>query len=324
MERKHLLGLEELDADEILSILESSRVFKEVLDRPVKKVPALRNRTIVNLFYEASTRTRISFELAEKRLSADAVNFSTTTSSVSKGETLRDTVRTLEAMEIDMVVIRHGISGAPHFLTRHLNASVINAGEGMHEHPTQGLLDLYTMGEKIGEFRGLKVTIVGDILHSRVARSNIWGLTHLGADVTICGPGTLLPREFESLGVRRVTDIDDAIHGAQVVMVLRLQFERMEGGFIPTTREYFRLFGITRERLRRCPGDVIVMHPGPINRGVEIEPEVADGPQSLILDQVKNGVAVRMAVLYLLSGRRADGARGVVEQVGAQAGGDIG
>ncbi len=315
MERKHLLGLEEVEADEILTILESARAFKEVLDRPVKKVPALRNRTVVNLFYEPSTRTRVSFELAEKRLSADSVSFSASGSSVSKGETLRDTVRTLEAMEIDMVVVRHGMSGTPHFLARHLDASVINAGDGMHEHPTQGLLDLYTIGERVGEFRGLKVTIVGDVLHSRVARSDIWGLVKLGADVTICGPGTVLPREFESLGVRRVTNLDQALADARVIMVLRIQFERMQSGFIPTTREYFRLYGITRERLRRCPPDALVMHPGPINRGVELEPEVADGPQSLILEQVKNGVAVRMAVLYLLSGRLAEETRGVLQEV---------
>jgi aspartate carbamoyltransferase catalytic subunit len=299
MTSKHLLGLEDLEREEILDILRSARAFREVLDRPVKKVPALRNRTVLNLFFEPSTRTRISFELAEKRLSADVVNFSATGSSVSKGETLRDTVRNLEAMDIDIVVVRHGMSGAPHFLTRHLNAAVVNAGDGMHEHPTQGLLDLYTIGERLGDFEGLRVTIVGDVLHSRVARSNIWGLLKLGAKVTICGPGTLLPREFESLGVRRCTDLGEAIRDAQVIMVLRLQFERMQGGFIPTGREYARLFGITRDRLAHCEPDVVVMHPGPINRGLEIEPEVADGPNSVILDQVRNGVAVRMAVLYL-------------------------
>lgn len=301
-ERKHLLGLNDLPAEEIVEILNSARAFKEVLDRPVKKVPALRYRTVANLFFEPSTRTRISFELAEKRLSADTVNFSAEGSSVSKGETLRDTVRNLEAMDIDIVVVRHPMSGAPHYLARHLSAGIVNAGDGMHEHPTQGLLDLYTIGERVGDFRGLKVTIVGDVLHSRVARSDIWGLLTLGADVTICGPGPLVPQEFEDEGVRRVTDLDAAIRDAQVIIVLRLQRERMDGGFIPTSREYARLFGISRERLEGCRPDVLIMHPGPINRGVELEPEVADGPHSLILDQVRNGVAVRMAVLYRVSG----------------------
>jgi aspartate carbamoyltransferase catalytic subunit len=317
MTTKHLLGMEELDRGEILSILESARAFREVLDRPVKKVPALRYRTVVNLFYEPSTRTRISFELAERRLSADTVNFSASGSSVSKGETLRDTVRNLEAMDIDMVVIRHPMSGAAHFLARHLNTVVINAGDGQHEHPTQGLLDLYTMRERLGDLSGVNVTIVGDVLHSRVARSNIWGLTKLGAVVTVCGPGTVLPHELEALGVRRTTRIEDAIADARVVMVLRLQFERMHGGYIPTVREYARQYGLTRERAGRLRPDVLIMHPGPINRGVEIEPEVADGPNSVILDQVKNGVAVRMAVLYLLSGRRVEEMRRVVEEVPA-------
>lgn len=313
MEAKHLLGLEDLSREDIQSILKSAEAFKEVLDRPVKKVPALRNRTVVNLFYESSTRTRISFELAEKRLSADTVSFSTTTSSVSKGETLRDTVRNLEAMEIDMVVVRHGMSGAPHFLARHLDAAVINAGDGTHEHPTQGLLDLFTIGEKLGQFQGLNVTIVGDILHSRVARSNIWGLTKLGANVTVCGPGTLVPKEVEAMGVTRETDLDRAIARADVVMCLRIQFERMKAGFLPSNREYARSYGITRERLAKLDHQPVIMHPGPINRGLELEPEVADGPHSVILDQVRNGVAVRMAVLYLLSGLRAEETRTVVE-----------
>jgi len=313
MEQKHLLGLEDLSREDILSILKSAEAFKEVLDRPVKKVPALRNRTVVNLFYESSTRTRISFELAEKRLSADTVSFSTTTSSVSKGETLRDTVRNLEAMEIDMVVVRHGMSGAPHYLAKHLDAAVINAGDGTHEHPTQGLLDLFTIGERLGEFEGLNVTIVGDILHSRVARSNIWGLTKLGANVTICGPGTLVPKELESMGVTRETDLDRAIANADVIMCLRIQFERMKAGFLPSNREYARCYGITRERLAKLDHEPVIMHPGPINRGLELEPEVADGPHSVILDQVRNGVAVRMAVLYLLSGLKAEETRTVVE-----------
>lgn len=303
---KHLLGLEELEREEILDVLESARAFREVLARPVKKVPALRNRTVVNLFYEPSTRTRFSFELAEKRLSADTITFSASGSSVSKGETLRDTVRNLEAMEIDMVVVRHGMSGAPHFLARHLDAAVINAGDGTHEHPTQGLLDLYTIGEHAGHFEGLKVAIVGDVLHSRVARSDIWGLKKLGADITICGPGTLVPAEFESLGVKRTHDLDAALVDAEVVIVLRIQFERMTGGFIPTAREYARRYGITRERLRRARPDIKVMHPGPMNRGLEIEPEVADGPHSVILDQVKNGVAVRMAALFLANGSHVE------------------
>ncbi len=317
MEQKHLLGLEDLTREDILSILNSAQAFREVLDRPVKKVPALRNRTVVNLFYESSTRTRISFELAEKRLSADVVNFSSTMSSVSKGETLRDTVRNLEAMEIDMVVIRHGMSGAPHYLARHLRSAVVNAGDGTHEHPTQGLLDLFTIGERVGEFEGLNVTIIGDILHSRVARSNIWGLTKLGANVTVCGPATLLPREIESMGVERVTDLDAAIAGADVIMTLRIQFERMHGGYVPTVREYARSYGITRARLAKLSHSPVIMHPGPINRGVELEPEVADGPYSVILDQVRNGVAVRMAVLYLLSGLKAEETKRVVAEVEA-------
>jgi len=317
MERKHLLGIEDLSREEITSILTAAQTFREVLDRPVKKVPALRNKTVVNLFYESSTRTRISFELAEKRLSADSVNFTASGSSVSKGETLRDTVRNLEAMEIDMVVIRHAMAGAPHFLARHLNAAVINAGDGTHEHPTQGLLDLFTIEQRLGGLEGRNVTIIGDILHSRVARSDMWGLRKLGANVTACGPGTLLPPEVDLFGVRRTTNLEEAIRDADVIIVLRIQFERMESGFLPTVREYSRLYGITRERLRACRRMPIVMHPGPINRGVELEPEVADGPWSVILDQVRNGVAVRMAVLYLLSGLRAEETKRVVMEVQA-------
>jgi aspartate carbamoyltransferase catalytic subunit len=258
--------------------------------------------TVVNLFYEASTRTRISFELAEKRLSADSVNFSTDASSVKKGETLKDTVRNLAAMKIDMVVIRHRSAGAPHFLTRFLDASVINAGDGAHEHPTQALLDMYTLRKRYGKLKDLRVVIVGDIRHSRVARSNIWGLKTLGAEVAVCGPTTLLPWEVEKMGVEVFHALDEALNGADVVMALRIQQERLQSSYFPSLREYSQLFGINRERLKLLNQNFTIMHPGPINRGVEISDEVADGPYSVILDQVTNGVAVRMAVLYLLSG----------------------
>jgi aspartate carbamoyltransferase catalytic subunit len=303
---KHLLGLEGLTREEIEFVLDTAVTFKEVLERPIKKVPTLRGLTIVNLFYEASTRTRISFELAQKRLSADTVNFSPSGSSVKKGETLRDTVRNLEAMKIDMVVVRHASSGVPHFLTQCLESSIINAGDGAHEHPTQGLLDIYTIREKYGKVEGLRVVIVGDIKHSRVARSNIWGLKAMGASVAVCGPSTLLPIEMEKMGVEVYTDLNKALWGADVVNVLRLQLERQERGFLPTLREYSRLFGITKERLALLNKNYTIMHPGPINRGVEITPEVADSPESVILAQVTNGVAVRMAVLYLLSGQQEE------------------
>jgi len=303
---KHLLGLEGLTREEIEFVLDTAVIFKEVLERPIKKVPTLRGLTIVNLFYEASTRTRISFELAQKRLSADTVNFTPSSSSVKKGETLRDTVRNLEAMKIDMVVVRHASSGVPYFLTQCLESSIINAGDGAHEHPTQGLLDLYTIREKYGKVEGLRVVIVGDIKHSRVARSNIWGLKAMGASVAVCGPSTLLPVEMEKMGVEVYTDLNKALWGADVVNVLRLQLERMERGFLPTLREYSRLFGITKERLALLNKNYTIMHPGPINRGVEITPEVADSPESVILAQVTNGVAVRMAVLYLLSGQQEE------------------
>ncbi len=303
---KHLLGLEGLTREEIEFVLDTAVTFKEVLERPIKKVPTLRGLTIVNLFYEASTRTRISFELAQKRLSADTVNFSPSGSSVKKGETLRDTVRNLEAMKIDMVVVRHASSGVPYFLTQCLQSSIINAGDGAHEHPTQGLLDLYTIREKYGKVEGLRVVIVGDIKHSRVARSNIWGLKAMGASVAVCGPSTLLPVEMEKMGVEVYTDLNKALWGADVVNVLRLQLERQERGFLPTLREYSRLFGITKERLALLNKNYTIMHPGPINRGVEITPEVADSPESVILAQVTNGVAVRMAVLYLLSGQQEE------------------
>jgi aspartate carbamoyltransferase catalytic subunit len=301
--RKDLLGLEDLDAGEITSILDTTRSFREVLDRPIPKVPSLRGLTAANLFFESSTRTRLSFELAEKRLSADTVSFQTTGSSVSKGETLRDTARNIEAMGIHLVVVRHQASGAPHYLARHLDAGVINAGDGTHEHPTQGLLDIFTIRERRGRVAGLRVAIIGDIMHSRVARSNIWGLIKLGASVTIAGPPTMMPAEVERFGVTVAKSVEEAIEGADVVNILRIQLERQRGNLYPSLREYARVYGVTRERLLRARPDVTVMHPGPMNRGVEIAQDVADGEHSVILEQVTNGVAVRMAVLYLLAGR---------------------
>jgi len=301
---RHLLGLEGMPADDINLILDTAVSFKEILTRTIPKVPTLRGVTVVNLFYEPSTRTRISFELAEKRLSADTVNFSASGSSVVKGETLKDTVLNIEAMKIDMVVIRHQAPGAPHYLTSVCQSVIINAGDGAHEHPTQGLLDIYTMREKYGAVEGLKVVIVGDIKHSRVARSNIWGLLALGAKVAVCGPPTLLPVEMEKFGVKVYDDLDRALEGADVVNVLRLQRERQQSGLLPSLREYSRYYGITRERLGKLNENFIIMHPGPVNRGVEISSEVAEGPYSVILPQVTNGVAIRMAVLYLLSGGR--------------------
>ena len=303
---KDLLGLEHLTADQIRHLLDTAEPFKEVSERAIKKVPALRGKTIVNLFFESSTRTRISFEFAEKRLSADTVNVATQGSSVSKGETLVDTARNLEAMRIDMVVIRHHASGAARFLAERIDSNVINAGDGKHEHPTQGLLDLLTLRDKFGRIEGLKVAICGDVLHSRVARSNIWGLLKLGAEVAVCGPPTLLPRGIRDLGVTVFHRIDDAIQWADALNVLRLQLERMEAGFIPSLREYNRVFGVTSERLSRAPRDLVILHPGPMNRGVEIDSDVADGEHSVILPQVTNGVAVRMAVLYLLAGGSPD------------------
>ena len=303
---KDLIGLEPLSTEQITAILDTAEPFKEVSERPIKKVPALRGKTIVNLFFEASTRTRISFEFAEKRLSADTVNVQAAGSSVSKGETLVDTARNLEAMRIDMVVIRHGSSGAARFLGERIRSNVINAGDGKHEHPTQGLLDLLTLRDKFGKIQGLKVCIVGDVLHSRVARSNIWGLTKLGAEVAVCGPQTLLPSHVADLGVTVIPKIEDAIQWADALNVLRLQLERMTAGFIPSLREYNRVFGVTNERLARAPKDIVILHPGPMNRGVEIDSAVADGEHSVILPQVTNGVAVRMAVLYLLAGGSPD------------------
>jgi aspartate carbamoyltransferase catalytic subunit len=299
---KDLVGLEPLSAAQITAILDTAEPFKEVSERPIKKVPALRGKTIVNLFFEASTRTRISFEFAEKRLSADTVNVQSAGSSVSKGETLVDTARNLEAMRIDMVVIRHGSSGAARFLGERIRSNVINAGDGTHEHPTQGLLDLLTLRDRFTTLAGLKVCIVGDVLHSRVARSNIWGLTKLGAEVAVCGPQTLLPSHVADLGVTVFRRIEDAIQWADALNVLRLQLERMKAGFIPSLREYNRVFGVTTDRLARAPKDLLILHPGPMNRGVEIDSDVADGEHSVILPQVTNGVAVRMAVLYLLAG----------------------
>ena len=303
--RKDLLGLEELSAEEIVSILDTARTFREVLDRPIPKVPSLRGLTAANLFFEASTRTRLSFELAEKRLSADTVNFQTSGSSVSKGETLKDTARNIEAMGIHLVVIRHQASGAPHYLARNLDAGVINAGDGTHEHPTQGLLDIFTIRERRGRIAGLRVAIIGDIVHSRVARSNIWGLTKLGASVTLAGPATMMPLEVERFGVKVARSVDEAIEGADVVNILRIQLERQRSTLYSSLREYSRVYGVTSERLKRAKPDVTVMHPGPMNRGIEIAQDVADGKHSVILEQVTNGVAVRMAVLYLLAGHKA-------------------
>ena len=303
---KDLVGLEHLSPEQIELILDTAEPFKEVSERPIKKVPALRGKTIVNLFFESSTRTRISFEFAEKRLSADTVNVAASGSSVSKGETLVDTARNLEAMRIDMVVIRHPSSGAAEFLGKRIRSNVVNAGDGKHEHPTQALLDLLTLRDKFGRIGGLKVCLVGDVLHSRVARSNIWGLLKLGAQVAVCGPHTLMPPGIAELGVKVFGRIDEAIEWADALNVLRLQLERMESGFIPSLREYYRVFGVTIERLARSKRQLTIMHPGPMNRGVEIDSRVADGPHSVILDQVTNGVAVRMAVLYLLAGGRPE------------------
>ncbi|MDH3496662.1 MAG: aspartate carbamoyltransferase catalytic subunit [Gemmatimonadota bacterium] len=303
---KDLLGLEPLSGEQLRLILDTAEPFKEVSERAIKKVPTLRGKTIVNLFFESSTRTRISFEFAEKRLSADTVNIAGSGSSVQKGETLVDTARNLEAMRIDMVVMRHPSSGAARFLAERIRSNVVNAGDGTHEHPTQGLLDLLTIRDRLGRIEGAKVCICGDILHSRVARSNIWGLLKLGAHVAVCGPQSLLPRGIEELGVTVFRRIEDAIAWADVLNVLRLQLERMNAGFIPSLREYYRVFGVTVERLERAPRDLVILHPGPMNRGVEIDSRVADGPHSVILHQVTNGVAVRMAVLYLLAGGRPE------------------
>jgi aspartate carbamoyltransferase catalytic subunit len=300
--RKDLLGLEELTKEEISLILDTAVSFKEISERPIRKVPTLRGKTIVMFFFEPSTRTRTSFELAAKRLSADTVNISTSTSSLLKGETLKDTAKNIEAMKIDALVMRHSSSGAPQILAEILQPSVINAGDGSHEHPTQGLLDIFTIIEKKKKIEGLKISIIGDIMHSRVARSNIWGLTKLGADVTVCGPSTLMPPGIEGLGVKVTNDVYEAIEDADVLNVLRIQLERQKAKFFPSLREYRQDFGIDLEKLKNAKKDLLIMHPGPVNRGLEITPEVADGKYSVILDQVTNGVAVRMAVLFLLLG----------------------
>jgi aspartate carbamoyltransferase catalytic subunit len=310
---KDLVGLEPLSEGQILSLLNTAELFKEVSARPIKKVPVLRGKTIVNLFFEASTRTRISFEFAEKRLSADTVNISAAGSSVVKGETLVDTARNLEAMRIDMVVMRHSASGAARFLAERIHSNVINAGDGWHEHPTQGLLDMLTIRDHLGRIEGLKVCIIGDILHSRVARSNMYGLLKCGAEVGVCGPKTLLPMGIEGLGVQVFRRVEQALEWADVINVLRLQLERMKGGFIPSLREYNRFFGITQARLDATGREILILHPGPMNRGVEIDSDVADGPQQVILRQVTNGVAVRMAVLYLLAGGTPEKAETVKE-----------
>ncbi|GMV22017.1 MAG: aspartate carbamoyltransferase catalytic subunit [Vicinamibacterales bacterium] len=299
---RHLLGIADLEPAEIDLVLSTAEAMKEIGTRTIKKVPALRGRTVVNLFFESSTRTRLSFELAEKRLSADTMGITAVGSSVTKGETLADTARTLEAMSPDLIVIRHASSGAPHLLSKICRAGIVNAGDGTHEHPTQALLDALTIRERKGRLAGLKVAIIGDLLHSRVLRSNVLLLTRMGAEVRTCGPSTLIPPGLASLGVHVTTSIDEAVTDADVVMMLRVQHERMHGLFLPSVREYFTLFGLTPKRLERAASDVIVMHPGPMNRGVEIDSAVADGPWSVILDQVANGVAVRMAVLYLLAG----------------------
>jgi aspartate carbamoyltransferase catalytic subunit len=302
LKEKDLLSLATLTAEDIRLILETADSFKEVSGREIKKVPALRGKTVVNLFFEPSTRTRTSFELAAKRLSADVINFSPSSSSVVKGETLLDTARNIEAMQADMIVLRHPVAGAADMLARAVKSSVINAGDGWHEHPTQALLDLYTIRERGLNFHGLRVAIVGDIAHSRVARSNIYALTKLGADVRVIGPPTMMPLGINKLGVNVAYDFDEGLRGIQVIMMLRLQLERQGKALFPTIREYSRLYGLTSERVKLAEAGAIVMHPGPINRGIEIAPEVADSLSSVILDQVANGVAVRMAVLYLMSG----------------------
>ena len=304
LRHRHLLGLATYSADEIKLILETARQFRSVLDRPIRRVPSLRGITVVNLFFEASTRTRISFELAEKRLSADTVNFSSSGSSVSKGETLKDTAMNIEAMKIDMVVIRHRSPGAAHFLTRCIDAVVINAGDGAHEHPTQALLDLLTISDHFDTLNGLNVSIIGDITHSRVARSNLYALKAVGAEVTICAPPTLIPVDMEQYGCRVTNRLDEALEGCDVAMALRQQLERQESGLVPSVREYHEQFGIKMSHMKQYP-DLRIMHPGPVNRGVELASEVVDHERAIILNQVTNGVAIRMAVLYLLGGRAA-------------------
>jgi len=302
--KKDLLGLEYLNAEEINLILDTALSFKEVSTRKVKKVPALRGKTIVNIFCEPSTRTRLSFELAAKRLSADTVGVTSNVSSAVKGESLKDTAKNIEAMNVDVVILRHSTAGAPHLLAKSIGPSVVNAGDGAHEHPTQALLDIFTIRERKGSLKGLKVSIIGDISHSRVARSNIWGLKKLGAEVTVCGPSTLMPVGIDRMGVKVATELEEAIEGADVLNVLRMQLERQKSGLFPSIREYIRLFGVNRHRLEHAKKDLLIMHPGPINRGIELTHDVADGEYSVILEQVTNGIAVRMAILFLVTGGR--------------------
>lgn len=297
---RHLLGLQHVPKEDIQTILDTANTFREILERPIKKVPTLQGKTIVNLFYESSTRTRISFELAEKRLSADAINFSVSGSSVSKGETFKDTIKNIEAMKVDMVVVRHSAAGSPLYLTKICSSNIINAGDGTHEHPTQALLDMYSIRQKLGHLEGLKVCIVGDVAHSRVALSNIFGLKTMGAKVSVCGPSTMIPRDIKNLGVDVIYNIDEAIQENDVLNVLRIQLERKAREYFPSIREYAKYFGITQDRLDKNGKDILILHPGPINRGVELSSEVADGSNQIILYQVTNGVAIRMAVLYLL------------------------
>jgi aspartate carbamoyltransferase catalytic subunit len=300
LQSRHLTGLQNVSGEDIKLILDTATTFREVLERPIKKVPTLQGKTICNLFFESSTRTRLSFELAQKRLSADTINFSKSGSSTSKGETFKDTVRNIEAMKVDMIVVRHESAGVPDYLTKITSANIINAGDGRHEHPTQGLLDMYSIKEKLGKLEGLRICIVGDIAHSRVALSNIYGLKTMGAEVSVCGPATMIPRYMEKLGVKVIHSVDEAIASHDVLNVLRIQLERKAGTTLPTLREYHNYFGITPERIEKNNKDILILHPGPINRGVELSSEVADGPYQVILDQVTNGVAIRMAVLYLL------------------------
>jgi aspartate carbamoyltransferase catalytic subunit len=300
--RKHLLDVESLSTEEITTVLDTAQAFKGVGERAIKKVPALRGKTVILLFIEPSTRTRISFELAAQRLSADIIHFTAEASSLKKGETLKDTARNLEALNADIIIIRHSATGAPHFLARFLKASVINAGDGAHEHPTQALLDVFTIREKKGRIAGLKVTILGDILYSRVARSNIWALSKLGAQVTLCGPSTLVPKVFEGIGCRVTYNVEEAIQDADIINLLRIQHERQRKTMFPSIGEYTSLFGLNKARLALTKPDVLIMHPGPINRGVEIDSDVADGDRSVILEQVTNGLAVRMATLFLVNG----------------------
>ena len=306
MKNNHLLGLKDYPREDIQTIIDTGFRFKEILDRPIKKVPSLQGKTIVNLFFENSTRTRISFELAQKRLSADTVNFSASTSSLKKGETFKDTVQNIEAMKIDAVVMRHPTPGSPLHLTKYIDAIVINAGDGTHEHPTQAILDMMSLHEKFGYLEGLKVGILGDISHSRVALSNIYGLQTMGAEVTLCGPSTLIPPFAEELGVKINYNVDEVIEWADAINVLRIQRERMKGGLLPSIREYRNFFGITKDRLSKHKKEIVIMHPGPMNRGVEIDSVIADSDQAIILDQVLNGVASRMAILYLLLGGKPE------------------